>query len=253
VYFSNVHELKISIITVCYNAADTIERCIKSVISQCYNNIEYIIIDGASTDGTTSVINKYGSKIDVVVSEPDKGIYDAMNKGIALATGDVIGMLNADDVFTDADVVSEIALAFADNATVIFYADLDYVKPNGEILRKWRSGQYKQGMFNKGWMPPHPTFYCRRSLYQQFGTYNLEFGTAADYELMLRFIHLKKTPVFYHKRVVVNMNTGGVSNNSYTGRVKVLFLDLKAMRKNGVRLPLISLLCKRLSKIKQFF
>jgi glycosyltransferase involved in cell wall biosynthesis len=248
-----VHELKISIITVCYNAESTIERCIQSVISQDYNDIEYIVIDGGSSDTTLSIINKYKEQIQVIVSEPDKGIYDAMNKGIARATGQVVGMLNADDFFIDNTVAGAIATAFADNGNDILYADLNYLKPNGNILRKWRSGRYKAGMFNKGWMPPHPTFYCKRKLYELFGNYSPDFGTAADYELMLRFIHVKKASVYYLERVVINMNTGGVSNNSYLGRIKVLFLDLKAMYKHGVKLPPIALLYKRLSKIKQFF
>ncbi|OOQ58060.1 glycosyltransferase family 2 protein [Mucilaginibacter pedocola] len=248
-----MHHLKISVVTVCYNAASTIERCIQAVMGQCYSNIEHIIIDGGSTDGTLAIIEQYKDTVARVVSEPDKGIYDAMNKGIALATGEVVGMLNADDVFAYEHALEDIARAFEDNSTVILYADLNYLKPNGLVLRKWVSGRYKHGMFSKGWMPPHPTFYCRRDLYKQLGNYRLDFGTAADYELMARFIHLKKSPVFYLERVVINMNTGGVSNNSYTGRAKVLFLDLKAMYKNRVKYPLIALILKRLRKIKQFF
>lgn len=245
-------ELKISIITVCYNAADTVERCIKSVISQSYNNIEYIVIDGGSTDDSLTIINSFKHKINILVSEPDHGIYDAMNKGIALATGDVVGMLNADDVFAGEWVISEIAAAFEEHKTDILYADLDYLKQNRDILRKWRSGAYKHGLFNKGWMPPHPTFYCKRGLFGRFGDYSLEYGTAADYELMLRFIHVNKANVFYLKKVVVNMFAGGVSNNSLIGRAKVLFGDLKAMRENQINFPIIALIYKRLKKIKQF-
>ncbi|MEO7214141.1 glycosyltransferase family 2 protein [Mucilaginibacter sp.] len=248
-----MHELKISIITVCYNAESTIERCIQSVITQYYSNIEYIIIDGGSSDATPGIIDKYKDQIQRVVSEPDKGIYDAMNKGIALATGDVVGMLNADDFFAYETVLSDIALAFTQNNTDIIYADLNYLRPNGNILRKWRSGAYTPGMFNLGWMPPHPTFYCKLTLYREYGDYSLDFGTAADYELMLRFIHLRKASVFYLERVVINMFIGGVSNNNYRGRTKVLFLDMKAMYKNGVRFPPIALLYKLLSKLKQFF
>ncbi|MBD1363997.1 glycosyltransferase [Mucilaginibacter sp. ZT4R22] len=248
-----MHELKISIITVCYNAESTIERCIQSVINQYYSNIEYIIVDGASSDATFNIINRYKGHIQLMVSEPDGGIYDAMNKGIAMATGQVVGMLNADDVFADNGAVGAIAAAFEKKDNDILYADLNYLKQNGSIFRKWRSGYYKEGIFNKGWMPPHPTFYCKRSLYELFGNYSPDFGTAADYELMLRFIHVKKASVFYLERVVVNMNTGGVSNNSYLGRIKVLFLDLKAMYKHGLKFPPIALLYKRLSKIKQFF
>ncbi|TFF40888.1 glycosyltransferase family 2 protein [Mucilaginibacter psychrotolerans] len=246
-------QLKISIITVCYNAAGTLERCIKSVISQSYNNIEYIVIDGGSTDDSLTIINSFQHKINILITEPDDGIYDAMNKGIALATGDVVGMLNADDVFAGEWVISDIAAAFEKNNTDILYADLNYIKPDSIILRKWRSGAYKHGLFNKGWMPPHPTFYCKRNLFGLFGNYSLEYGTAADYELMVRFIHVNKASVFYLKKVVVNMFTGGVSNNSFAGRAKVLFLDLKAMRRNHINYPIIALLYKRLKKIAQFF
>ncbi|AMR34507.1 glycosyltransferase [Mucilaginibacter sp. PAMC 26640] len=248
-----MNNLKISIITVSYNAGVTIERCIRSVIEQSYNNIQYIIIDGASGDDTMGIVAKYSQYIDVVVSETDHGIYDAMNKGIRLAKGDVVGMLNADDTFTDANAVTDIAAAFTGNKTDILYADLNYLKQNGIVFRKWVSGEYKHGMFNKGWMPPHPTFYCKREIFKEFGNYSLQYGTAADYELMLRFIHVHKMQVFYLNRVLVNMYTGGVSNNSYRGRAKVLFLDFIAMRKNKIKYPVIALFLKRLTKIKQFF
>lgn len=248
-----MNELKLSIITVCYNAELTIERCIRSVISQGYNNIQYIVIDGASTDGTLSLISKYKTQIDIIVSEPDEGIYDAMNKGIAMAAGDVIGMLNADDVFANDDVLSDIAGAFASKEVDLLYGDLNYLKHNGNVFRKWVSGEYTPGLFNRGWMPPHPTFYCKRLLFAKFGNYNSEFGTAADYELMLRFIHAQQASIFYLRKVLINMYVGGVSNNSYIGRGKVLFLDFKAMYKNGVKYPPIALLLKRLTKISQFF
>ncbi len=159
--FPQMEDLKISLITVAYNAEATIERCITSVLGQQFSNIEYIIIDGGSTDNSLQIIGKYKDHIAHFVSEPDKGIYDAMNKGIALASGDIIGMLNADDFFADDDVLKEVAAAFCDQGHHILYGDLDYVEQNGKVIRKWRSGKYKTGIFNFGWMPPHPTFYCR--------------------------------------------------------------------------------------------
>jgi glycosyltransferase involved in cell wall biosynthesis len=248
-----VHELKISVITVCYNAESTIGRCIRSVIDQDHDNVEYIIIDGHSQDGTLSIINNYNSQINIIVSEPDRGIYDAMNKGIALATGNVVGILNADDFFADNTILSAVANAFVTSGADILYGDLDYVGPSGKIVRNWMSGDYKHGLFGKGWMPPHPTFYCKRELFKTFGNYSLEFGTAADYELMARFIHLNRPQIFYLKQKMVKMATGGASNKSYLTLIKVLYFDLKAMYKNNVDFPLIALVFKRLTKVKQFF
>ncbi|MFA6247637.1 MAG: glycosyltransferase family 2 protein [Mucilaginibacter sp.] len=252
-FFSIVHDLKISVITVSYNAQSTIEQCVQSVIGQDYPHIEYIIIDGNSSDGTISVLEKYKKYIHVFVSEPDKGIYDAMNKGIALASGDVIGILNADDFFADSHTLTVVLDAFKNNVTDIVYGNLDYVKPDGSTFRKWRSGPYKKGLFNLGWMPPHPTFYCRKEVFNRFGNYSLEYGTAADYELMLRFIHLNQLPVYYIARVLVKMSTGGVSNSSINNRVKALIFDMRAMYRNNVYFPPIALLFKPLRKLGQFF
>lgn len=248
-----MQDLKISIITVTYNAESTINNCIESVIGQNYRNIEYIIIDGASTDKTVQIIEKYKNQIAVFVSEPDNGIYDAMDRGIKLATGDIVGTLNADDFFTDNNVLSQVAEAFSNPEVSITYGDLDYINTDGSIVRKWRSGEYRDGMFNSGWMPPHPTFYCKRNLFHQFGFYSLEYGTAADYELMLRFIHLNKVNAFYIKKVMIRMNVGGVSNKSYSNRVQGLLFDYKAMRNNGIRFPLVTLIFKPLRKIIQYF
>jgi len=248
-----MQNLKISLITVSFNAQNTIERCIQSVLGQKFNNIEYIIVDGASTDNTIRIIDKYRDKITFYVSEPDKGIYDAMNKGMALATGDVIGTLNADDYLADDEILSDVASAFATQETNIVYGDLDYVDLNSKIIRKWRSGEYKSGKFNFGWMPPHPTFYCRRQLFEQLGNYSQDYGSAADYELMLRFIHLNKTHVHYLNKVMVKMIIGGVSNKSIYNRVKALRFDLKAMRNNDILIPVLTLLFKPLRKVMQFF
>jgi glycosyltransferase involved in cell wall biosynthesis len=247
-----VQDLKISLITVTRNAQKTLGRCIESVIAQNYTNIEYIIIDGASTDDTLQIISQYKQYINYFVSEPDLGIYDAMNKGITIATGNIIGILNADDFFSYNDILSNVAEAFATQNNDALYGNLDYVNPNGDILRKWIAGAYKYGMFNWGWMPPHPTFYCKRSLFESLGLYNLEYGTAADYELMLRFIHLNKVNVFYLNKLMVKMVVGGTSNKSYTNRLKAWGNDFKAMCKNGVTFPRMCVLFKPLRKIFQY-
>ena len=248
-----VPDLKISLITVCYNAESTIKQCIQSVISQNFGNLEYIIIDGGSTDNTVRYINEYKDSIHLFLSEPDKGIYDAMNKGIKMASGDIVGMLNADDYFAAEDVLSTVADAFTKQDAGVIYGDLDYVNAQGNVFRKWRSGHYSAGKFNRGWMPPHPTFYCKRDLFYQFGFYSLEYGTAADYELMLRFMHLNRIKAFYIKKVLINMKIGGISNKSFRNRVKGLMFDLKAMRNSGISLPIITLIRKPLRKINQYF
>jgi len=247
-----MQDLKISLITVVYNAQNTIDRCINSVLRQKFNNVQYIVIDGGSTDDTCSIIDRYREKIDYYLSEPDNGVYDAMNKGIALATGDIIGMLNADDYFADDGVLPGVAAAFESPDIDILYGDLDYVDLSGRVIRKWRSGNYSPAKFNWGWMPPHPTVYCRKALFEAYGTYRLDYGSAADYELMLRFMHKKNVKVFYLNKVMVKMITGGMSNRNLGNRGKAGRYDLKAMRVHGVRFPLLAILFKPLRKIIQF-
>ncbi len=230
----------------------TFERCIFSVIEQTYPQVEFIVIDGQSTDGTQSVIDKYRGHIHHLVCEPDNGLYDAMNKGIALASGDVVGVLNADDYFADAGVLDKVAQAFASSGGDIVYGDIDYVDKQGKITRKWRSGNYKQGDFNLGWMPPHPSFYAKRALFGKLGTYRLQYGSATDYELMLRFIHTNKVKVHYINKVMVKMQVGGVSNKNIKNRVKAWRNDFKAMGDNGLMFPFISIMLKPLRKVYQY-
>lgn len=244
---------KISIITVARNAQNTIERCINSVLGQKFKNIEYIIIDGGSTDNTVRIIERYSANIDVFISEPDNGIYDAMNKGIASAAGDVIGTINADDFFVDDDVLVNIAKVFAEQDTPIMYGDLDYIDPSDKVVRRWRSGKYSKGKFNWGWMPPHPTFYCKKSLFDKLGVYKLDYGSAGDYELMLRFIHLNNIDPYYLNKVLIKMVVGGVSNQSLSNRVQAMRFDLKAMEDNNILLPMVTILLKPLRKLAQFF
>jgi glycosyltransferase involved in cell wall biosynthesis len=248
-----MQNLKISIVTVVYNAQNTIDRCLESVMRQKFNNIQHIVIDGGSTDGTIQIINKYRDNISLFISEPDNGIYDAMNKGINLADGDIIGTLNADDYLADDNILTDVANIFSQQNVSILYGNLDFIDPNGKIVRKWRSGKYKSGMFNWGWMPPHPTFYCKKELFDKLGGYKLDYGSAADYELMLRFIHDHKANVFYLNKVLIKMFVGGVSNKSLSNRVKALLNDLKAMRNNGILFPFITVIFKPLRKIMQFF
>ncbi len=246
--------MKISIITTCFNSAETIEDTIQSVLNQTYTNIEYIIIDGKSTDATLSIINKYRSKIAKVISEPDKGIYDAMNKGVEVATGEIIGILNSDDLYADKKVIEDVVNKFTKNKPDALYADLIYVDRNnlGKTIRYWKSNNYKKGDFKKGWMPPHPTFFVKKKCYDTLGKYNIKLKSAADYELMLRFIHKNNISVTYLQRVIIKMRVGGQSNVSLKNRLAANKEDRLAWQLNGLKAPFLMHIKKPLRKIGQF-
>jgi len=246
---------KISIITVCYNSAETIEDTIKSVLSQNYKNIEYIIIDGLSTDNTLEIINQYKNEISVIVSEKDNGLYDAINKGIGLASGDIIANLNSDDFYIDENVITDVVEKFEKENSDLLYTDLYYVEEvnTDKVTRYWKSGAYKKGAFCKGWMPPHPTFFVKKDIYNKYGVFNLDLKSAADYEIMLRFIHKHECTVSYLNRVTVRMRVGGVSNASLANRIKANREDKKAWLINGLKPKPYTLLFKPLFKIGQFF
>ena len=245
---------KVSIITVCYNSSETIEDTILSVISQTYSNIEFIIVDGLSTDNTLEVANKYEKNISKLVSEKDNGLYDAINKGVDMATGEIIAILNSDDIYEDTFVIENIVNLFEKEKLDACYADLVYVDriDTSKVIRHWESGTYKDGMFFNGWMPPHPTFYVRKEVYNKLGKFDLQFNSAADYEIMLRFIHKHKVKLGYLPRVIVRMRVGGISNVSLINRIKANREDKKAWRVNNLKPKPYTLIFKPLSKIGQF-
>jgi len=245
---------KISIITVTYNSAQTLEQTIQSVLLQDYENVEYIIIDGQSTDDTLSIIRKYRHKIAHFVSEKDEGLYYAINKGIALATGDIIGILHADDFYTGDDVLTKIAKTFKKTNAEAIYADLYYVDKDNtnKIVRTWKSGNYTHGKFLWGWMPPHPTFFVKKEVYEKYGSFNTDLRSAADYELMLRFLHKNKITVAYLPEFIVKMRVGGQSNASVKNRLKANNEDRKAWDLNGLKPYFFTLTLKPLRKIFQF-
>lgn len=247
--------MKVSIITICYNSQKTLEDTITSVLAQDYNDIEYIIIDGASKDNTPKIIEKYKSSISHVTSEPDKGIYDAMNKGVEKATGDLVGILNSDDFYANDSVISNIVSSIRKNNSDSIYADLVYVDrlDSDKIVRNWKSGQYKPDLFLKGWMPPHPTFFVKKWVYEKFGAYNTALKSAADYEFMLRVLHKHKISTSYFPEIITKMRTGGESNVSLKNRLRANKEDRMAWQLNGIKPNLFTLLRKPLSKIKQFF
>lgn len=246
--------IKISIITVTYNSAATLEQTIQSVVSQTYSNIEYIIVDGLSTDSTLNIVEKYRDKISKLVSEKDQGLYDAINKGIALANGDVVGILHSDDFYTHNRVIEEYATMFEKGSYDGVYADLYYVDKDDtdKIVRTWKSGAYNDGDFLNGWMPPHPTFFVKRNCYKQFGNFSLEFKTAADYELMLRFIHKQKIKLGYLNSFTVKMRTGGKSNANVQSRLNANREDRRAWEMNGLSPRFYTLYLKPFRKILQF-
>jgi glycosyltransferase involved in cell wall biosynthesis len=246
--------LKISIITVVFNGEQTIRDCIESVLEQSYSDIEYIIIDGKSTDKTPEIVKSYGTKIAVFQSENDNGIYDAMNKGIALASGDVIGILNADDFYRDAFVIEKIVFKLKKTQADGIYGDLIYVdgKNIQSIKRYWKSGAFRQSKFLYGWMPPHPTFFLRRASYEQFGNYRTDLGSAADYELMLRMMYKYKIKIAYLPEIVTVMRVGGVSNKTIGNRLKANQSDRVAWELNELKPYWFTGWMKPIRKVLQF-
>ncbi len=247
--------MKVSIITVCYNSAKTIEDTIQSILTQDYKDIEFIVIDGLSSDSTLDIVNKYDNRIAKVISEKDNGLYDGINKGIREATGDIIGLLHSDDVYCNSSVISKIVGQFIKYKTDSVYADLLYVDKNdlNKIIRYWKSKPYKHGLFFQGWMPPHPTFFVKKNKFVQLGDYNLSLKSASDYELMLRFLHKNKITTSYLPEVIIKMRVGGKSNISLLNRLKANNEDRLAWKINGLKPKLFTLIRKPLSKISQFY
>jgi glycosyltransferase involved in cell wall biosynthesis len=245
--------LKISIITATLNSASTIRDCINSIIAQSVEP-EHIIVDGGSNDATLELVTRH-AKATKVISGPDNGIYDAMNKGISVANGDVIGILNSDDLYANNKVLSKVARVFNTEKIESCYGDLVYVDPmdTKRITRYWKSGIFNQRSFYWGWMPPHPTYFVRRCVYEKFGGFNLGLGSAADYELMLRFCVKKKITTQYIPEVLVKMRLGGVSNISLRNRIKANRMDRKAWRINGLKPFPWTCYLKPLRKLRQYY
>jgi len=245
---------KISVITAARNDSDTISTCIKSIQSQTIS-VEHIIIDGGSTDSTLEIIEEYKSEIALVISEPDNGIYDAMNKGLQLVSGDIVGILNADDFYVDSTVLEKVANAFADKKVDSCYGDLVYVdsKNTNKVFRYWQAGEFKPQKFYHGWMPPHPTFFVRRHVFHKHGLFNIDLGSAADYELMLRFLLKNRISTEYISDILVKMRFGGVSNASLKNRMRANKMDRRAWEINGLKPYPWTLWMKPLRKIPQYF
>ena len=243
--------MKISIITISFNAKSTIEKTLQSVANQSYKNIEHIIVDGGSKDNTLEICNSF-SHVSKIISEPDNGVYDAFNKGLKLATGDIIGFLNADDVFFNENSVLEIVNAFSINETDIVYGNLDYVNEDGKVIRNWVSKPYKRGLIKKAWMPAHPTFYCKKEIYNRLGGYNDSFKIAGDFELCIRFLEVYKVHSFYLNRKLVKMLVGGVSNNGLKSKWTIFKEELRALKLNEIKINPLKFFIFKLRKLIQF-
>ena len=251
--------MRISVVTVCYNAAATVADAAQSVLGQvphpdAHFDLEYIVVDGGSTDSTLDALAPFRDRIATLISEPDRGLYDAMNKGIKAATGDVVAILNADDVYASTDVLACVAATIRETGAEAVYGDLHYVDANNltHVLRRWRSGAFRPGAFRRGWMPPHPALFVTRSCYERWGLFTLALRSAADYELMLRFIHRYDMTLAYLPETLVLMRAGGVSNASLIHRIRAHREDWKAWRMNGYHPSPLTLLAKPLRKLPQF-
>lgn len=243
--------MKISIITATYNSAATIRDCIQSVNSQTYNNIEHIIIDGASKDNTLEIINNLPNRVTKIVSEPDKGIYDAMNKGIKAATGDVIGILNSDDFFTSDNIIEIVVENFKNCDIDALYGDVHFVNPDDitKSVRYYSSAIFKPSLFRFGFMPAHPSFYMKRECYEKYGLYSLDYKIASDYDLLIRYLHREKIKYKYINKDFVTMRTGGVSTENFNSIVTLNKEIVRACKKYGIYTNLFILSFKYLYKL----
>ena len=248
--------MKISIITVVFNNADTIEDTIRSVASQKYSDIQHVIVDGGSTDGTLSVLEKHRDKLAKVVSEHDQGMYDAMNKGLMLADGEVVGTLNADDFYANTSVIGQVASVFRDPDVDACYADLIYVDraTASKVIRYWKSCPFRDGLFAEVWCPPHPTFFVRKWVYETYGRFDLSYKLATDVELMMRFLEAKKIRTVHVPRVWVKMRTGGTSNKSFRNILMQNINIARAARQHNVPFNGATFLVQKLiSRARQFY
>ena len=246
--------MKITIITVVFNGAKHIRSAIQSVLSQDYDNIEYIVIDGGSTDGTVNIVKEYQDKISVFISEPDEGIYDAMNKGIVLATGNVIGILNSDDFYVDNNVVKQVAREFNNRGVDSVFADLVYISSSNinKVVRYFDSSQFKPSLFSYGLMPAHPTFFVKKSIYEKYGKFHTDFKNAADFDLLVRFIYTNKITYHYIDKVIVKMRLGGAStsfSSMWTNNIEIL----SACKANGVKTNIFKILLRYVLKFRSSF
>lgn len=246
--------MKVSLITVTYNAVATLAHTIASVASQDYTDIEYIIIDGASTDSTLEIIESNKDAISKYISEPDKGLYDAMNKGIKLATGDIVGIINADDFYHRTDVISKVVEAFKEHETQCVYADIRFVRPDNleKTVRYYNSGKFNLNSFKWGVIPAHPTFFTYRENFEKFGYYKTDYKIAADFELLVRFLYRHKLSSYYLPIDLMKMRTGGLSTRSWKSTWIINQEDLRACKENGLKTNYLRLYSRYFRKVLEY-
>lgn len=253
--------MRITIITACYNSVDFILDCIKSVLSQTYSEIEYIIVDGNSNDGSKEVIQRYEDKIAIFSSEPDRGVYDALNKGISMASGDVIGLLHADDLFGSSQTLQYVSEVFdpakrsSDGLGQIdvVYGDLVFCERHNlnRITRYWKSEPFKTHLLKRGWMPPHPTVFMRREVYRKHGFFDTQLKCSADYDYILRVFSDETLTFHYLPEVITKMRMGGISTKGFRQIIRKKAEDYRVLKRNRMPFPLWVLLLKSLTKIPQ--
>lgn len=244
--------MKFSIITATLNNKDTIKKTVESVINQTYADIEYIIIDGCSTDGSLDELKPYKDKISLIISEKDKGIYYALNRGIKNTSGDIIAFLHADDFYPNSNIIEQVADIFKSEKCDSVYGDLVYLRKNGKILRNWQAGSFERNKIKDGWMPPHTTFFVKKDIYDKHGVFNTDYHVAADYDLMLRFLWKYNISTSYLSEVLINMRVGGKSNKNLKNilnKSKEDYQIIKGLKVGGIK----TLVFKNLSKLSQFW
>lgn len=245
--------MKVSIITICYNSAQTIAETINSVVNQTYVDIEYIIVDGGSSDSTLKIINSFQGKVAKVISEKDEGIYDAMNKGLRVATGDIIGFINADDVINSNDCIEKVVQQFISSESDVVYGDKIYVDPSdaSKVVRYWKAGNYNKENYKKGWMPPHLSTYIKKELYDKYGEFRTGFKIAGDYELMLRFIYKNDARTTYLPIPIAKMRAGGISNSSLSNIIRSNIEVYKSWKINEIQVSPLIVCMKPFKKVFQ--
>ena len=246
--------MKITVITVTYNSAATIVDALRSIAAQTHADLEHLVIDGGSTDATLALVAEHGARVTRVVSEPDHGIYDAMNKGMRLATGELVGCLNSDDVFATPHVLADVARSAAEHGADAVYGDITYFDPTraDPLVRYWQAGSYSPGKLRLGWMPPHPSLYVRRTIIERIGVFDPLLRIAGDYEFMLRLFSLPGLKTAYLPKVLVHMRVGGASQRSIGALLLKSREDLQALRRHRLG-GVVALVCKNLRKVPMFF